>query len=102
LLKPVGARHQNACRTKSALQCKVFFESGLQIVESAVAAQALYRINLSAIDLHSQHQASATGHTIDTYRTRTARTMLATNVCTSGTQFMAQKISQQQPGVRMA
>jgi hypothetical protein len=53
LLKPVGARHQNACCTKSALQRKVIFKSGLQITKSPIATQALYRINLSAIDLHS-------------------------------------------------
>jgi len=95
-LKKIHTGHENAGRTKAALQCVVFLECLLQDTERAVlVAQALDSAQVATIHLASQAQAGSRGDPIYLYRTRAAYAMLATHVGACGPQFVPDEIGQQ-------
>jgi hypothetical protein len=88
--------HQKAGRAETALQAVGFVEGLLQWMQIVRRAQAFYRLYIVAVGLDGQHEAGAYRHPIKYDRTRAAHAMFAANVRAGQTQFVAQKVTEQQ------
>ena len=95
--KMTGNGHNHARRAIAALQCMTFRKRLLNRMERAIfAGHRFNRADLRTIRLHGQCQAGPCRAAVDHHGAGTANAVFAAHMCTGKTQFMAQKIGQQQ------
>ena len=87
-----GKAHENAGRTETALQSMTVTESFLKAAEFGGRSQRLNRFHCGAVDLRRQGEARSHGFPVDQNRACTAHAVLAADVRSRESLFVAQPV----------
>src|SRR5437899_7579110 len=94
LLQQVLCGDKHSRRAKAALQSVAIAKGGLQVGDLAAVGQSFNGYDRCAVRLHRQHQAGTNDLAVHAHRARPANPMLATDMCSSQLQMLAQEVRQ--------
>src|SRR5213596_3002673 len=94
LLQEILRGDKHSRRAKAALQSVAITKGGLQVGDLAAVVQSFNGYDRCAVCLHSQHQAGTNDLAVHAHRASPANPVLATDMCSSQLQMLAQEVRQ--------
>ena len=89
-------RHHDARSAEAALESVFLVHGDLNRVILALFRDTLNGLNRRTIGLDCQHQTRPLSSAVDNYRACSARSLFAPDVCTGETEFVPQRIGEEQ------